>query len=107
MRYVKGTQATLGFTKFATTCVLELDAVNVPETRSYVKAVWAALEAAGINFTLHWGKYNVYLTGRRVEKMYGAAAVNEWKASRATLMESADVSRVFDNAFTRNAGLGT
>ncbi len=107
VRYVKGTQATLGFTKFATTCILELDSVNVPETRSYVRAVWAALEAAGINFTLHWGKYNTYLTGPRVERMYGTAAVNEWKASRATLMESADVSRVFDNSFTRTAGLGT
>ena len=42
VRYVKGTQAVLGFTKFATTCVLELDAVNVPETRNYVKAVWTA-----------------------------------------------------------------
>ena len=107
VRYVKGTQATLGFTKFATTCILELDSLNVPETRSYVRAVWAALEAAGINFTLHWGKYNTYLTGPRVERMYGTAAVNEWKASRATLMESADVSRVFDNSFTRTAGLGT
>ena len=107
VRFVKGTKATLGFTKFATTCVLELDAVNVPETRNYVKAVWAALEAAGINFTLHWGKFNTYLTGPRVEKMYGTAAVNQWKASRAALLESADVSRVFDNAFIKNAGLAT
>jgi hypothetical protein len=104
---VKGTKATLGFTKFAATCVLELDAVNVPETRNYVKAVWAALEAAGINFTLHWGKFNTYLTGPRVEKMYGTAAVNQWKASRATLLESADVSRAFDNTFIKNAGLAT
>ncbi len=107
VRYVKGTQATLGFTKFARTCVLELDAVNVPETRKYVKAVWKALEDAGINFTLHWGKFNTYLTGARVVKMYGQAAVDEWKASRAALMESPEVSRVFDNGFIKNAGLGT
>ena len=107
VRYVKGTQATLGFTKFATTCVLELDAVNVPETRDYVKAVWKGLADAGINFTLHWGKFNTYLTGARVVSMYGKDAVDQWKASRAALMESIDVSRVFDNAFIKNAGLGT
>jgi len=107
VRYVKGTNATLGFTRFPVTCVLELDAVNLPETRNYVKAVWAALANAGINFTLHWGKYNTYLTGPRVLNMYGAAAVNEWKASRAALMESPEVSRTFDNTFTRNAGLST
>ena len=39
--------------------------------------------------------------------MYGQANVDKWKASRASLMESADVSRVFDNDFIRNAGLGT
>jgi len=107
VRYVKGTQATLGFTKFATTCVLELDAVNVPETQKYVKAVWKALETAGINFTLHWGKFNTYLTGPKVVRMYSQGAVDEWKASRAALMESADVSRVFDNGFIKGAGLGT
>jgi hypothetical protein len=107
VRYVKGTQALLGFTRFPITCVLELDAVNVPQTRDYVRAVWQNLQNAGINFTLHWGKFNTYLTGPRVINMYGAATVNDWKTSRATLMESPQVSRVFDNAFLRNAGLAT
>lgn len=106
-RYVKGTRATLGFTRFPATCILELDSVNVPETRRYVREVWANLAAAGINFTLHWGKFNTYLTPQRVLDMYGGAAVNEWKASRAALMESADVSRVFDSAFLESAGLAT
>ena len=107
VRYVKGTRATLGFTRFPVTCVLELDAVNVPETRNYVKEVWKNLEAAGVNFTLHWGKFNTYLTAPRVATMYGQANVDKWKASRATLLESTAVSRVFDNAFIRGAGLAT
>ena len=56
VRYVKGTNALLGFTRFPDTCVLELDAVNTSKTRGYVKKVWANLEQAGIPFTLHWGK---------------------------------------------------
>jgi hypothetical protein len=39
--------------------------------------------------------------------MYGQGAVDQWKASRAALMESADVSRVFDNSFIKSVGLGT
>jgi len=107
VRYVKGNDAVLGFTKFKTTCVLELDAVNVPETQRYIRAVWKALEDAGIGFTLHWGKFNAYLTGPRVVKMYGQEAVDRWKSSRAQLMENAAVSRVFDNGFVKGAGLGT
>jgi len=107
VRYVKGTRATLGFTKFKRTCILELDAVNGTETQRYIKDVWKALNAANIPFTLHWGKYNTYLTPLRVRTMYGDGAVDQWRASRATLLESADVSRVFDNAFIIGAGLGT
>ncbi len=107
-RYVKSTDALLGFTHHgATTCVLEIDAANVKVTRDYIKDVWKKLENAGINFTLYWGKFNTYLTSSRVVRMYGQAAVNQWKASRATLMESDDVSKVFDNAFLRKAGLAT
>ncbi len=107
VRYVKGTQALLGFTKFPVTCILELDAVNVPETRRYIRTVWKNLSDAGINFTLHWGKFNTYLTGPRVINMYGATKVDQWKASRAALMESPAVSRVFDNAFIEKVGLAT
>jgi hypothetical protein len=104
---VKGTRATLGFTRFERTCILELDAVNGTETQKYIKSVWKALNAANIPFTLHWGKYNTYLTPLRVRTMYGDGAVDQWRASRANLLESADVSRVFDNAFIIGAGLGT
>ena len=62
VRYVKSTEALLGFTRHGeVTCVLELDAVNVKDTRDYIKEVWKGLHDAGINFTLHWGKFNTYL----------------------------------------------
>ena len=37
--------------------------------------------------------------------MYGQTVVDQWKASRATLMEGDDVSRIFDNAFLTKTGL--
>ncbi len=104
-RYVKGTRATLGFTRFPTTCVLELDGVNTKKVRDYVTRVLTGLESQGIPFTLHWGKYNAYLTKTRVRAMYGDAALQSWLDAREDLFESDDAARVFDNAFLRSVGL--
>ena len=98
-RFVKGTQALLGFTRFDPTAVLEIDAINTPGTRKYLQTVWANLDAAGIPFTLHWGKFNSFLTPARVRKMYGDAAVDRWIASRNGLLESPEVAKVFANPF--------
>ena len=106
-RFVKGTQALLGFTRFAQTAVFEIDSVNTPKTRAYFEQVWADLDAAGIPFTLHWGKFNSFLTAARVRDRYGAAAVDQWIASRETLLETPAVRQVFSNAFMTNLGLAT
>ena len=99
-RFVKGTEALLGFTRFAPTAVLEIDAINTANTRKYLQKVWADLDAGGIPFTLHWGKFNSYLTPARVRRMYGADAVDQWIASRKALLESEDVAAAFANPFT-------
>jgi hypothetical protein len=107
VRFVKGTQALLGFTKFDPTCVLEIDAVNTSKTREYLTLLWNALAQAGIPFTLHWGKFNSYLTSNRVRNMYGGAVVDQWKASRSTLLENPNVEKVFTNGFLNATGLST
>ena len=106
-RFVKGTKALLGFTRFDTTAIMELDAVNTPETRAFYNRVWNDLDAAGIPFTLHWGKYNSFLTPDRVRNRYGDAAVDQWITSRDALMESAAVRQIFNNAFTAGLGLAS
>jgi hypothetical protein len=98
-RFVKGTRALLGFTRFTPTAVLEIDAINTPGTRRYLQRVWADLDAAGIPFTLHWGKFNAHLTPARVRRMYGSDVVDQWIASRNALLQSPEVGRVFANPF--------
>ena len=107
VRFVKGTQALLGFTKFETTCVFEIDSLNTAKTRGFLTALWRAMDEAGIPFTLHWGKFNSYLTGPRLIKMYGADAVDAWIASREALVTSPAVRKVFTNPFMRKVGLAT
>ena len=105
MRFVKGTKALLGFTKFEPTCVLEIDGINTKKMREYANAVWNNLEQAGIPFTMHWGKLNSFLTKARVKQMYGEN-VNKWIESRETLL-SPDVRKVFTNDFLKSVGLAT
>ncbi len=105
MRFVAKTKALLGHTQWDPTCTLEIDAPNTPKVREYANAVWTRLEQAGIPFTMHWGKFNWFLTPARVQSMYGEN-VQEWIRSRKTLL-SPEVRSVFTNDFLRSVGLAT
>jgi len=102
---VKATTALLGFQRFEPTAVFEIDSLNIEKTRTYFEQTWADLEAAGIPFTLHWGKYNNFWNAARLRAHYGAAAVDQWIASREALLESAAVRKVFTNPFMTTVGL--
>jgi hypothetical protein len=102
LRFVKGTQATLGFTRFPETCVIDLDGPLSPKTRDCYQAVRAALTAAQISFTQHWGKI-VDLNAADVWTCYGPA-VDGWKEARNELL-SPEECRVFSNAFLEGLGL--
>ncbi len=97
-RFVKGTTAMLGFTKFDQNCTLEIDTISTGKSREFLNLVRRKLGQAGIPFTLHWGKLESYLTPTRVRNMYGDA-VDRWLTCRKTLLENEDVQKVFTNKF--------
>jgi len=102
-RFVKGSKALLAFTKFDTTCTIELPAAFSDRTMSFYNAVWQGLENAGVPYTLHWGQINNF-TPERVRKMYGPA-VDKWIASRNTLLDP-QTRAVFTSPFLQQCGLG-
>ncbi|QDA61737.1 FAD-binding protein [Hymenobacter jejuensis] len=104
LRYVKGTAATLGFTRFPITCVLELDGIEAKLTRDFFERIWNRLEILGISYTLHWGKLNFNLTAPRLRRMYGNAAVDSWLQARRVLLD-APTREVFTNGFMESCGL--
>jgi hypothetical protein len=106
LRFVKGTQATLGFTKFEKTCVLEMDGVESATSRKFFSSVWDRFEAIGIPYALHWGKINFNLTEPRIRQMYGDAAVNKWLTARHKLLDDV-TQKVFNNAFMERTGLSS
>lgn len=103
LRYVKGTDALLGFTHFDKTCVMELDGVDSDLSRTFIEKVWTRLEELSIPFTMHWGKFNFSLNPALIQKMYGDNIL-KWKNCRKLLL-SDEVQKVFTNNFMEQCGL--
>lgn len=103
-RYVKGTPAMLGFTKFPLTCILEMDGVDSNLTRNFFQKVWDRLEELNIPYTMHWGKINFGLNATRVRNMYGNNVVNKWISCRHQLLDE-ETRQVFTNMFMEKCGL--
>ena len=104
VRFVKGTTATLGFTRFAQTCVVELDGLDSKANHEVFEGVIRRLEQRGIAHTIHWGKLNNPLNAERVTGMYGRERVVAWKQSREALL-TPEVREVFTNEFMKRCGL--
>lgn len=103
-RFVKQSTATMGFTHFPQTCVMELDAPYSDATYSFYTQVWQMLENANIPFTFHWGKVND-LNPTRLAAMYGAG-VDQWIAARNKVLD-ANAMPIFTNPLLQQWGLDT
>jgi FAD/FMN-containing dehydrogenase len=93
-RFVKKSNATLAFTRFDPTMVLEMDGVLSPETTRFYEAVWNELEKNDIPYTFHWGKMNS-LNPTRLKRMYGAS-LDQFQADRKRIIDPATL-RIFTN----------
>ncbi|MEM6721570.1 MAG: FAD-binding protein [Bacteroidota bacterium] len=109
MRFVKQTDATLGFTKFPITCMLEIDGVLWEKSRKlmslteYSRRMIEVLQENNIPFTIHWGKNSDWQFPNLVEDMFGDK-VTEWKSYRNGLL-STEMQKVFSNGFLEDTKL--
>jgi hypothetical protein len=101
-RYVKRSAATLAFTRFDPSCILELDGAVSSVTENFYNAVWNELEARNIPYTFHWGKIH-NLDEAKTRKMYGAA-VDEWIDQRHKIMSPATME-IFNTQSLKDCGL--
>ena len=93
-RYVKGSKATLAFTKFDPTCILELDGIESTITRNFYKTVWNELAARNIPYTFHWGKIND-LDETKLKSMY-PGNVDKWITVRNKILPPSSL-KVFNS----------
>ena len=110
MRFVKQSQATLAFTKFPITCMLEIDGLNwTPRNNKMISLTqfctrtFEVLKQNNIPFTLHWGKNADWSFPGLVDYMYGDKAL-QWKKCRSALLTK-ETAALFSNNFLVETGL--
>lgn len=110
MRFVKQSKATLAFTQFPVTCMLEIDGLiwkgkknKMISLEQFCTRTIEVLQANNIPFTIHWGKNADWSFPGLVQHMYGAKATT-WKEHRSALLTE-KTARLFSNKFLEDTGL--
>lgn len=103
IRYVPKSSALLGFTKFDTTCIVELDGVRSDNTQEFYENVLSRLDEEQPEYTLHWGKVNDHLDGQILRRMFGSD-LDLWLDSRKKLLDESS-RKVFSSPFLERCGL--
>lgn len=96
-RFVRKSQGLMTFTRYDRTCVLSLDSVLSNQTSLFYARMWEAMDAAGIDFTSHWGKSSDF-SRARVARTYGPNLA-KWLDLRRQLLGAAGLA-TFSNAIT-------
>jgi FAD/FMN-containing dehydrogenase len=95
-RFLPGSSSLLAMNRFAHTCMIDLDGANLPAMGELLVECTGALHAAGVPFTMHWGKWIGALTRSHVEGVYGDRA-SRWRAARARLLPDTQLARTFSS----------
>ena len=110
MRFVKKSEATLAFTKFPITCMLEIDGLiwkprrnNMISLERFCTRVIEVLQQHNIPFTIHWGKNADWSFPGLIQHMYGDNA-QVWKECRSRLLRQ-ETAELFSNSFLNDTGL--
>lgn len=103
MRFVKRSEALLGFTRFDTTCILEMDGIlwkgnqHMISLEDFMRKVVEVLKGNNIAFTFHWGKNADWSFPGLVDYMYGDRD-DTWKNLRSALL-TRQMAGLFNNDF--------
>ncbi len=110
MRFVKQSDATLAFTKFPVTCMIEIDGIQwnhkedgIISLHEYGKRMIEVLKANNLPFTIHWGKNAAWDFPGLAQDMFGGD-VQKWMDIRSALL-SPRMAKLFSNPFLDTLGL--
>jgi hypothetical protein len=108
LRYVKSSNATLGFTKHDSeiTALIDFPSAYSPQTLTTYRLIQEALEEHRdtIAFKYHWGKF-LPENAEWVGKSYGAATLEEWQKQRERLLTTPLERHIFSSDFIESLGI--
>ena len=91
-----GSPAAVAMNRYPRTCMIDLDGANIPAMAELLGECSGALEAAGVPFTLHWGKWIGYLSRDYVKRIYDTG-LTRWRAARTALLADPGLAHTFSN----------
>jgi len=103
VRNVPGTSALLGPNLHPMNTYIEFPSLATADVTGVQNAIWAALAAAGIPFTCHWGQE--YGMDANSIRGYFGNRIDAWKAARQRLLPTPAARAVFSNALLRKMNL--
>ncbi len=109
MRFAKQSEATMAFTRFPITCMIEIDGVlwqksnKLMSLTEFSRRMTEVLQQNNIPFTIHWGKNADWGFPGLIEHMYGDNA-KTWKEHRNSLL-SPEMAELFSNDFLKTTSL--
>jgi hypothetical protein len=109
LRFVKASKATLAFTRFPLTCIIEMDGILWKGNETMIslediqKKLLEAFINAGVKFTIHWGKNAAWSFPGLLDFMYGNND-DIWKDYRSALL-SKQMADLFSNDFLNKINL--
>ncbi len=109
MRFVKSSEATLAFTPFGITCMIEIDGVlwkgnkKMISLESFGEKMIEALVENDIAFTIHWGKNAAWSFPNLMDIMY-KEKVTDWKLQRKSLLSTKSL-QLFSSPFLESTKL--
>jgi hypothetical protein len=95
-RFVPASGALLAMNRYPHTCMIDVDGANIPAMGELLVACSSALEAAGVPFRLHWGKWIDYLSRQYVERVY-ETDLTRWRTARRELLPDPALAHTFSN----------
>lgn len=105
-RWVKASAQTLSYSPFLPiTCHIEMPGIDAARTREGYRRIWAALDAAGLKYTCHWGQA-LPISPAWVTAAYGRPRINRWLAARRSFLSPAGLW-MFGNTLLDSYQLGS
>ncbi|MCU7552022.1 FAD-binding protein [Chitinophagaceae bacterium LB-8] len=101
-RYVRQSEATLSFTQYPHTCIVEIDVAESSVSKNFYAALWGELFNRNIPHAFHWGKMQ-NLDAAAVQRIYGDRR-DRWIAARNQLL-APEVISIFNNQALKEWGL--
>lgn len=104
VRFVPGSTALLATNQRPMNMYVEIPTIGGPFVSAIHGACWAALRAAKIPFTCHWGQ--LYGMDAASVAAYYGDKVTQWKAVRAQLLPTPEAKMTFSTPLLFDVGLG-